>query len=87
MDNQAFRKDLEEQIARLNMERDDALITVGKKLGAIEYCQSLLNAMDEQEGAGNTAPIVLEGEKIFVSTPQQIDSGASELAEEQDTGN
>lgn len=86
MDNETFRKDLEEQLARLNLERDDALITVGKKLGAIEYCQSLLNALDEMEGAGNTAPIVLEGEKLFVSTPQQIDSGAGEPTEEQDTG-
>ena len=83
MDNQAFRKDLEEQLERLSMERDDALILVGKKLGAIEYCQSLLNALDEQEGAVNTAPIVLEGEKIFDATPQQIDSESCESTEEQ----
>lgn len=70
MDNQAFRKDLEERITRLSFERDEALITVGKKLGEIELCESLLNALGEMEGAGQPAPISDEGDLLDATAPQ-----------------
>ncbi len=48
-----LREQLEKRIAELFLEEDRALINLGKAIGAREELQSMLNALNKPEEAGD----------------------------------
>lgn len=60
------------RISELDVKKNEALIEFGKALGAVEECQFILNFLNANEGAGNTAPESNEGES-------QLDQASPEI--------